>query len=62
MNLLGFPYFKVEAEALWQGLTAEAGSYAAFLKRWGYDAEQREAIAQSLQTVCPEVAAIAPQR
>jgi hypothetical protein len=60
MNLVGFPYFKVEAEALWQGLTAEVGSYAAFLKRWGYDAEQKTAIAHSLQTVCPEVTAIAP--
>lgn len=60
MNLLGFPYFKVEAEALWQGLTAEAGSYAAFLKRWGYDAEQRTAIAHSLQAVYPEVTAMKP--
>ena len=58
MNLLGFSYVKAEAEALWQGLTTEAGSYAAFLKRWGYDAEQKTAIAHSLQTVCPEVAAV----
>jgi protein-disulfide isomerase-like protein with CxxC motif len=60
MNLLGFPYFKADAEALWQAVTTEAGSYAAFLKRWGYDAEQKTAIAQSLQTVCPEVAAMTP--
>jgi hypothetical protein len=57
MDLLGFPYFKADAEGLWQGLTAEAGSYAAFLKRWGYDAEQKTAIFQRLQAACPEVTA-----
>jgi hypothetical protein len=57
MNLLGFPYFKTEAEGLWQGVSAEAGSYVAFLKRWGYDAEQKMAIAHALQATCPEVAA-----
>ena len=60
IRLLGFPYVKAEAEDLWQGITTNAGDYAAFLKRWGHDAEQREAIAHSLQTVCPEVTAIAP--
>jgi hypothetical protein len=60
MDLLGFPYFKTDAESLWQAVTAEAGSYAAFLKRWGYDAEQKVAIAQRLQVVCPEVAAVSP--
>jgi hypothetical protein len=60
MNLLGFPYFKVEAEGLWKGITTEDGSYAAFLKRWGYDAQQKTAIAHSLQAVCPEVAAMKP--
>lgn len=58
MDLLGFPYFKADAESLWQAVTSEAGSYAAFLKRWGYDAEQKEAIAQRLQATCPEIAAI----
>jgi hypothetical protein len=60
MKLLGFSYFKTEAAGLWQGVTAEAGSYAAFLKRWGYDAEQKAAIAQRLQAVCPEVAVVSP--
>jgi hypothetical protein len=60
MKLLGVPYFQTEAEGLWQGISAEAGSYAAFLKRWGYDAEQKTAIAQGLQAVCPEVAAVLP--
>jgi hypothetical protein len=58
MTRLGFPYFKTEADGLWQGVTLEAGSYAAFLKKWGYDAEQREAIAQCLKAVCPEVEAV----
>lgn len=58
MKQLGFPYFKAEAEALWQGATTNVGPYAAFLKRWEYDAEQQQAIAQSLQSVLPEVAAI----
>jgi hypothetical protein len=60
MNLLEFPYFKTDAESLWQAVTTEAGSYTAFLKRWGYDAEQKTAIAQRLQAVCPEVAAVLP--
>ncbi len=58
MNQLGFPYFKAEAEGLWKGVTAEAGCYVAFLNRWGYDTEQRDAIAQHLQAICPNVAAV----
>jgi hypothetical protein len=60
MNLLGFPYFKTEAEGLWQGVTDEAGSYAAFLNKWGYDTEQKTAISQCLQAVCPEIAVVSP--
>jgi hypothetical protein len=58
MEQLGFPYFQAEAEALWQGVTVNTGSYAPFLTRWGYDSEQQQAIAQALQSVLPEVAAI----
>jgi hypothetical protein len=60
MEQLGFPYFQTEAEGLWQGVTTNAGPYAAFLKRWGYDPEQQQAIAQALQSVLPEVAATIP--
>jgi hypothetical protein len=60
IGLLGFPYVEAEAQDLWKGIATEAGSYAAFLKRWGYDAEQKTAIAHSLQAVCPEVAAMKP--
>jgi hypothetical protein len=61
ITLLGFPYVKAEAQGLWNSIATETGDYAAFLKRWGYDAEQKTAIAHSLQTVCPEVTAIAPE-
>lgn len=57
---LGFDYVEAEAKGLWQGVTANAGAYTSFLKRWGYDAEQQSAIAQRLKFVCPEVGAIAP--
>jgi hypothetical protein len=60
MEQLGFNYFKAEAEGLWQGVTTHVGPYTEFLKRWGYDPEQHQAIAHALQSVLPEVAAIAP--
>jgi hypothetical protein len=60
IGLLGFPYVEAEAQNLWKGIATEDGSYAGFLKRWGYDAEQKTAIAHALQTVCPEVTAMAP--
>jgi hypothetical protein len=62
ITLLGFPYVKAEAQGLWKSIATETGDYAAFLKRWGYDAEQKRAIAHSLQTVCPEVTAITGER
>lgn len=43
-----------EAQALWQGLTTHTGSYAAFFEKWGYDAEQQQAIATRLQEVFPQ--------
>jgi hypothetical protein len=55
LDQLGFHYVKTEAEGLWQAVTENAGTYAPFLKRWGYDAEQQTAIAQQLQAVFPEV-------
>jgi hypothetical protein len=60
--LLGFPYVKAEAQGLWKSIATETGDYTAFLKRWGYDAEQKRAIAHSLQTVCPEVTAITEEK
>jgi hypothetical protein len=58
IDLLGFAYVKAEAEGLWQGIATQAGDYAAFLDRWGYDAEQKAAIAHTLQAACPEVTAM----
>jgi hypothetical protein len=45
-----------EAQDLWQGVTASSGSYTAFLKKWGYDAEQKAAIASCLQAILPKLA------
>lgn len=60
MRELGFAYCQPEAEALWHSLTRAEGTYATFLQKWGYDAEQQQAIAQQLQTVLPEVSHTAP--
>lgn len=40
-----------EAQDLWQSVTASSGSYTTFLKKWGYDAEQKAAIASRLEAV-----------
>lgn len=40
-----------EAQHLWQSLTEGAGPYTEFLERWGYDAEQK----QAMQTVLSQV-------
>ncbi len=49
---------RTEAQSLWQGLTQSSGDYATFLKKWGYDEEQKQAMAQRLSTVFPELTAI----
>jgi hypothetical protein len=58
---VGGDCLKREAQALWQGVTASSGSYATFLKKWGYDAEQKAAIADRLKEVLPEVAKTASE-
>lgn len=42
------------AQQMLESVTAGGGVYEAFLKRWGYDAEQRLAIQQALQPVISE--------
>lgn len=42
-----------EAQQLWQSLTTGTGSYTAFLERWEYDNEQKQAMQKSLRTVFP---------
>ncbi len=42
-----------EAQDLWQGVTDSSGSYTTFLKKWGYDDEQKAAIASRLEDILP---------
>jgi hypothetical protein len=48
---------RTEAQTLWQGLTQASGAYTTFLKKWGYDAEQQQAMVASLRNIFPEFAA-----
>jgi hypothetical protein len=43
-----------EAQDLWQSVMDSSGSYTTFLKKWGYDAEQKAAIASQLEAVLPK--------
>lgn len=45
---LNSPAVGEQGQQLRQGLTQGEGNYAAFLKRWGYDQEQLQAIEQIL--------------
>jgi hypothetical protein len=45
---------RTEAQILWQGLTQSSGDYTTFLKKWGYDEEQKQAMANHLSVVFPE--------
>jgi hypothetical protein len=40
---------QVEARRLWESTRTGEGDYQAFLERWGYDSNQRLAIAEALQ-------------
>ncbi len=44
----GVPNFNQERSALLMSLETGNGSYSAFLDRWGYDSEQRQAIQAAL--------------
>ncbi len=45
-----------EARQLWQSLQGATGDYSRFLKKWGYDAAQQQAIAAQLSQVFPQLA------
>lgn len=49
LQLLQLPQIQAEADKLAESLQTGAGNYQAFLDRWGYDAEQRQAIGQALE-------------
>ena len=52
---------RTEAEALWEAIAKSTGSYTLFLKKWGYDAEQKSAIAAQLKAVLPGLGSELPR-
>jgi hypothetical protein len=53
---LNFESLTTEAQGLWQSIHTTNGPYTAFLQRWGYDAQQQQAIATSLAVAFPALA------
>lgn len=51
IELVELPLCCDRAQKLLESATTGEGEYKAFLERWGYDAEQRQAICQALQAV-----------
>ena len=49
IQLLQLPAVQAKGQSLLASITSGQGSYQSFLDRWGYDAEQRQVIQQSLQ-------------
>jgi hypothetical protein len=47
------PAVEQEAQQLWQSLTQETGTYTDFLQRWGYDAEQKQAMQAAMSQTFP---------
>jgi hypothetical protein len=55
MGRVGGDRLTAEAQDLWQSVTDASGSYTTFLKKWGYDDEQKAAIASCLKEVLLEL-------
>ncbi len=51
IQLIQLPPVQTKIHSLLESIASGAGQYQSFLDRWGYDAEQRQAIAQALQSV-----------
>jgi hypothetical protein len=51
IDRVGGDRLTAEAQDLWQSVTDSSGSYTTFLKKWGYDAEQKAAIASRVEAV-----------
>lgn len=51
LQALQLPQLREQAQKLVTSITTGAGDYQAFLQRWRYDAEQRQAIHQALEQV-----------
>ena len=54
IKLMELPCVYDRTQKLLETAATGEGSYKAFLERWGYDAEQRQAICQALQQVISE--------
>jgi hypothetical protein len=55
MVQVGGDHLIAVAQDLLQGVTAASGSYTTFLKKWGYDAEQKMAITSRLEDVLTQL-------
>jgi hypothetical protein len=51
IQLLQLPALQASLQQLLTSVTSTAGAYQSFLNRWGYDAEQRQAIQQAIATI-----------
>ncbi len=51
--MIQVPAIYQHSQNLLETVTTKEGSYKAFLERWGYDAEQQQAICQALKLVIP---------
>jgi hypothetical protein len=56
IGLVGSDRITTEAQDLLQSATDSSGSYTTFLKKWGYDAEQKAAITSRLAAVLSKLA------
>lgn len=54
IELVELPSVYERSQKLLETIATGEGSYKAFLERWGYDAEQRQVIAQALKQVISE--------
>ncbi len=51
IQLVKLPLVQTKLQMLLESIAAGTGAYQSFLKRWGYDADQQNAIQQALQQV-----------
>ncbi len=54
IQLLQLPALQTSLQQLQTSVTSTEGEYQSFLNRWGYDAEQRQAIQQAIATISPK--------
>lgn len=57
IKLMNGDRLRTEAQTLHQSIVAPPGTYTTFLKKWGYDTAQQQAISTRLETIFPELGA-----